>query len=207
MAGDGEGSRRSTTMTIHALDGYELSAQHFPSMNDPRGIVIINSATGTPRRYYRRFAEFLCDDGFDVVTYDYRGIGESAPADLRGFSAQMRDWGQKDFPAVIDWCRQHRPAMPILGVGHSVGGQILGLAPNNASVDAMLFVCCQHTWWGHWPRSHWPRLHLMWSVLLPSLSHAMGYFPPLGWGWERLFPRGWPWNGRHGLRRRGTRRK
>jgi predicted alpha/beta hydrolase len=190
MSVSDEASRSSRNLTIYADDGYALSAQYFHSPTDPQGLVIINSATGTPRRYYRRFAEFLSEDGFDVVTYDYRGIGESAPANLRGFQAQMRDWGQKDFPAVIKWCREHRPTTPILGVGHSVGGQILGLAPNNESVDAMLFVCCQHTWWGHWPRSHWPRLHLMWSVLLPGLSHAMGYFPASWLGMGEALPKG-----------------
>jgi predicted alpha/beta hydrolase len=53
--------------------------------------VIINSATSVRCRYYSRFASFLFGEGFDVITYDYRGIGESRPVSLRGFDAGWID--------------------------------------------------------------------------------------------------------------------
>src|SRR2546421_3033841 len=52
-----------------------------------RPVVIINAATSVRCRYYSRFASFLFANGMDVITFDYRGIGESRPSTLRGFDA------------------------------------------------------------------------------------------------------------------------
>ncbi len=50
------------------------------SNGDPIGAVIVNPATGVLARYYHRYARFLAGHGFDVLTYDYRGIGLSRPS-------------------------------------------------------------------------------------------------------------------------------
>ena len=63
--------------------------------------MIINAATSVRCRYYSRFADYLFAQGFDVLTYDYRGIGESRPASLRGFKASWSDWGRLDFEAML----------------------------------------------------------------------------------------------------------
>ncbi|MDP0881141.1 hypothetical protein Q6276_30415, partial [Klebsiella variicola] len=42
-----------------------------------RPVVIINAATSLRCRYYSRFSDYLFANGLDVITYDYRGIGES----------------------------------------------------------------------------------------------------------------------------------
>ena len=36
-------------------------------------------ATAVPQKFYRRFAEFARQQGYDTLTLDYRGIGQSAP--------------------------------------------------------------------------------------------------------------------------------
>jgi pimeloyl-ACP methyl ester carboxylesterase len=53
-------------------------------MDEP--VVISNPANAVRCRYYFRLAAFLCQRGFDVIAYDYRGIGGSRPepARLRG---------------------------------------------------------------------------------------------------------------------------
>jgi len=47
----------------------------------PRGAkrhaVLINSATAVPRKVYRGFAGYLAGRGCAVLTYDYRGTGDS----------------------------------------------------------------------------------------------------------------------------------
>jgi predicted alpha/beta hydrolase len=40
--------------------------------------------------------------GYLAATFDYRGIGESAPATLRGFQVDIRDWATQ---AVACSCR------------------------------------------------------------------------------------------------------
>lgn len=68
---------------------------------DPtRPVVIINAATSVRCRHYSRFADYLFANGLDVITYDYRGIGESRDGSLRGFKASWSDWGMLDFEAI-----------------------------------------------------------------------------------------------------------
>jgi predicted alpha/beta hydrolase len=72
----------NTRTTIPALDGHPLAADVFPGAEIGAGpplLVIVNSAMGVSRRYYGAFARHLAGQGMQVVTYDYRGIGGSAP--------------------------------------------------------------------------------------------------------------------------------
>ena len=92
-------------LTLHARDGAPLRgfvwAHGDPAANRP--VVIVNPATSVRCRYYTRFADHLFAHGADVILYDYRGIGESRPASLRGFDASWSDWGALDFEAVLQY--------------------------------------------------------------------------------------------------------
>lgn len=180
----------SQSFQVPAHDGYLLRARRYANGSRPRALVLINGAVGVRQQYYRRFAQFLLDRDLEVVTYDYRGIGESAPRRLRGFSARMRDWGLLDQPGMIDWCQSHQPEVPLIAVGHSVGGQILGLAPNNHAVAGLVGVCAQKTWWGLWPKRSHPQLILLWYLVMPGVAHTMGYFPSPWFGLGENLPKG-----------------
>jgi predicted alpha/beta hydrolase len=79
-------------LRIAAADGYSLGATLFAPVA-PKGVVV-NAAMGVKRGFYARFGAHLAARGFTVVTYDYRGIGDSRPARLRGLSARLQDWGE-----------------------------------------------------------------------------------------------------------------
>ena len=64
---------------ISASDGYALGATLFDRTGEAGPIAIINSTTGVKQEYYARFAQWLCEQGATVITYDYLGIGESRP--------------------------------------------------------------------------------------------------------------------------------
>src|SRR4051812_22274492 len=117
--------------TIAARDGYALAATVFVPEGRASRAVLINSATAVPRKIYRGLAAYLASRGFAVVTYDYRGTGGSRPASLRGFDVRMRDWAALDVSGAIDHMRRVWPRLPLAAVGHSFGGQALGLTPNN----------------------------------------------------------------------------
>ncbi|WWL43954.1 alpha/beta fold hydrolase [Pseudomonas parakoreensis] len=95
-----------------AADGFMLGGftwRHaLPDAQRP--VVIINAATSVRCRHYSRFADYLFANGFDVITYDYRGIGESRPATLRGLEASWTDWGALDFEAMLKRAQRELPA-------------------------------------------------------------------------------------------------
>ena len=175
-----------------AADGYRLAGyrwRHTPA--DPqRPLVIINAATSVRCRYYARFADYLFSQGFDVLTYDYRGIGESRPASLRGFQASWSDWGRLDFEAMLQLAGAEHPGQPVHVVGHSFGGWALGLAPSAAQVQRAVLVGAQFAYWRDYAAGQRWRLVGKWHVLMPLLTRVFGYFPGKRLGWLEDTPAG-----------------
>lgn len=86
------------SVTIAAADGYPLTGlvwRHTDDAQRRRPVAIINPATAVRCRYYSRFADYLYAHGWHVVTYDYRGIGESRYGSLRNLDADWIDWGDR----------------------------------------------------------------------------------------------------------------
>jgi predicted alpha/beta hydrolase len=176
--------------TVTTADGLALGITEFEPAGPPRGVVVINAATAVKRRYYERFALYLAHHGFAVVTSDYRGIGESRPAHLRGFTARMRDWGELDQPAIIAHALAWQPNVPLAVIGHSVGGQIFGLLAEPQRVSRVLMVAAQHNYWRLWgPRERYV-LWALWTLLMPTAAHLLGYFPSGAFGLGEPLPKG-----------------
>ena len=171
-----------TAVRIPARDGYALSGTVYAPDASPAAYptVVIASATAVRRRYYDAFARWLSARRFRVVTFDYRGIGDSRPPRLRGFAARMCDWGELDLAGVVDWASGQWPASPLRLVGHSVGGQLVGFVEHVDRLDAVLSVCSQSGYWRFWPRGpNAIRMALNWYLLIPGVARSVGYVP--GW--------------------------
>ena len=175
----------STCVQIPALDGFLLSANIFSAADPCRGVVLIHSATAVPQTLYIGFAEYLAEMGFETITYDYRGIARSAPARLRGFQASMSDWALKDAEGVQLWARNTYPDKPLLAVGHSFGGNVIGLCDSTRHLTAAAMVA------GHagclrfiMPWTERFRVYLMVRGVFPLINAILGYVPSrrLGFG-------------------------
>lgn len=129
-------------ITIAADDGVELAATLFEPVAgaQSRPLTIVASATGVPRSYYIRFAEFLARHGRPALTFDYRGIGGSLHGPIEKSTARFRDWGVIDTPGILNWAAAHARGEPIHWVGHSYGGFAPGLAHNGHLVSRLLGV-------------------------------------------------------------------
>src|ERR1700687_1687088 len=99
---DGAGmSERSTESDFRfaATDGYSPAATlPRPATGPQKGFVLIASATATPRHYYGRFATYLAERGFGVMTFDYRGISDSRPPSPRGLQWRLPRWAAPHHP-------------------------------------------------------------------------------------------------------------
>ncbi len=165
--------------TFSADDGYELSGTLFqPAEGRWSGkVALLPGAIGVEQSFYKDYAAFLADEGFTVVTFDYRGIGGSLRAPLHSVRANLLDWGERDIAAVIAWISSEYPEAKLLYVGHSAGGQLLGLASNNDHVTAMLMISAPSGYWRLW--KGWQRVFigLLWFVLMPVMTRLVGHFP------------------------------
>lgn len=165
---------------IPATDGFQLAATIYQPEPPPATtrIVLINSAMAVKRAFYDKYARFLAEAGLSVITFDYRGIGDSRPSSLKGFTATARDWAEKDMAGIVEWVSTQFPSAMLLAVGHSIGGQLLGLLPNHRRIMAVVAIAAQSGYWGLWDPLY--RRYFMvcfWYVILPSLTKLYGYFP------------------------------
>jgi predicted alpha/beta hydrolase len=143
----------------------------------PRAAVVIPSAMGVAQQYYARFATWLAAQGYLVATFDYRGVGLSRPASLRGFEVDIVDWATQDCAAVISFVKDRLPDAPLYWVGHSLGGQLLGLIPNRRAIDRVITVA---TGSGYWRENAWRTKRFvwwLWYVAVPLATRIVGYFP------------------------------
>ncbi len=164
---------------IPARDGYPLGAMlRLPRRVPPVGLVLISAATAVPARYYDPFASALAEHGFAALTYDYRGIGASRPPKLRGFGARMRDWIDLDAEGVIRWAQAAHPDLPLLAVGHSLGGHAIGLCDSSRHLAGAALVSSAVAWIGY-IQSTPERLRVggLLRVAGPALVLALGYAP------------------------------
>lgn len=178
-------------LTLVTEDGYPLAATRYRARATLRGLVVIAPATGVRMRYYAAFAEFLASQGFEVLTWDWRGIGDSRhEAGLRDRRLTMRAWGERDLAAAIGWAARRDQSTPVLLVGHSFGGQALGLASNADRVARAVLVTAQHGWLGHWPARDRLLLRPLWHVVMPILATVLGRFPSSWFGFGEDLPSG-----------------
>lgn len=179
----------SEELHINTADGYQVAATLFvpktTPQTAPKATVIINSATGVLRQYYNGFARFLAEQGLQVISYDYRGIGGSRVRNTTDKALSMINWGRKDYSAVVDWVEAQYPEHKILGVGHSIGGQLLGLLPDNHRISAYLNIASQHAYWGQWRGKFKAQSFFFFHGLLPAFRFSR-QFPKWVLGSEAL---------------------
>ena len=174
------GDLNPVELKIPARDGFELAGTLLRPAETERGLVIVNSATAVPRRFYRHMATALANAGYAVLTYDYRGVGDSRPASLRGFEAEVRDWGLLDMAGVVDWAIDELSPACVLLVGHSVGGQLAGLLDRPDTIDGMATMSAQSGYWALQGGEQKALVALHVYVTLPLLAKTLGYMP---WSW------------------------
>lgn len=154
-------------------DNYRLKGNKFEAKCSLKGRVIVAGATGVHQGFYRRFANFASDRGFETITFDYRGIGESKPDSLKGFRMNLLDWGKLDLAAVVE--SESQDDVPLFLVGHSYGGHAFGLLPNHNKISGFYVYGTGAGWHGYMPLSEKLKVLTMWNIVLPILTWWKGY--------------------------------
>lgn len=133
--------------------------------------MVFAPALGVPRRFYGRFADYLGERGYGSLCVDHRGVdgsgAEVAPADVR-----LEHWGERDLEAALEAARSELGVERLFLVGHSLGGQLAGLAPSAEKLAGMVFVGSCAPYPSRYPMRDRLRIELMWRVLVPLLGRG-----------------------------------
>jgi predicted alpha/beta hydrolase len=189
------------SLALRAADGVRLAAQLYEPVGPARAVAVLAPATGVPQRFYRPFCQWLSRQGYAVLSLDYRGLAASRCPEGRTDQASMRDWMLLDLPAALQAglrrARQDGERLPLLWVGHSLGGHALALLDGVENVDAVITLGSQLPAFARWPAGHarWGA-RFFFQAWLPLMVGLFGRLPAwaLGGGLSLPAPAARDWS-------------
>lgn len=162
---------------IQTSENYKITCTEFKADPSSTKTLIIASATGVSQSYYESFAKFISSNNINVYTFDYCGIGESLNSPIKKVKTSASDWAKIDLEAVIQFCLTKHSTHKITLLGHSIGGQMIGLAPSSTKADRIILVAAQSGYWKFWKGFGKLRMLANWYILFPILTNIFGYLP------------------------------
>lgn len=167
-----------STLTVTCPDQRQLAMTQFKP-HAPIGSVVIASAFGVAQSFYWPLAEFLCGQGYTAYCFDYRGTGKNEDMVANGFC--LSEWATQDIEAAL--CNTLETDQPVHFIGHSVGGQILGLAPSSKKLTSAIFIAASAPYWKRWPRlADGLKIRVNAGFILPLVSKLYARFPSQKFG-------------------------
>lgn len=117
----------SLPATVQMPDGTSLATSAWPATatarSSARGVALIVHGVGEHAQRYGHVAAHLNAHGWHVAGYDHRGHGRSGGR--RGVLSHDDAYLQ-DLALLIDEVRAAAPGLPLVLIGHSMGGAIAG---------------------------------------------------------------------------------
>jgi predicted alpha/beta hydrolase len=159
-----------------AGDGRPLAVTRFRAKAQPWATMLVAGAMGVRQDFYAPVARFFAQSGVHAMTFDYRGVGASRRGPLSKETATVTDWADQDMNAMLGEAWRAAPDLPLIVLGHSLGGQIVGLLPDNDRVRAVVAVVAGSGWYRHNERMKLG-VRFLWHVAVPALTPVFGYFP------------------------------
>lgn len=123
--------------TVATEDGVELKAWYFPANTKTTKLILIaHNGEGNMADYLDRVDQFT-STGYNVVTFDYRGYGESGEFEIDN-NMYIYPHFQDDMKAMIDFCRkQYVQNFDLYGWGLGAG-LALGVGWNRAEIRKII---------------------------------------------------------------------
>jgi predicted alpha/beta hydrolase len=133
-------------LEIHTEDGVALRAV----VDDPpedavlRGTVVLAHAMFARKSSFGKrgapgLAVQIAKQGFRTIAFDFRGHGDSVlPRERREWSYD--DLVRRDLPAVVGCARARSEDLPVIVVGHSLGGHVALASQGSGQLDADAIV-------------------------------------------------------------------
>jgi predicted alpha/beta hydrolase len=165
------------SQTIPLGNGRSIQATFFRPEAEAKAAVILAPAMGVAQKFYFPLASWLAARGFLTATFDYCGIGLSRVPDLRRLDSNIIDWARFDCDAMLSAVATAAPGKRLYWIGHSLGGQLLGLVPGVERIHKIVTVATGSGYWlENAPALRW-RAWWLWYVVAPIATPLFGYFP------------------------------
>ena len=166
-------------------DGFALRGTvREPKRRELKGVAVLAHAMFARRSEFERpdgrgLARFLVANGWRTIAFDFRGHGESGPSASDGGSWSYDDLVRFDLPAVVECARARAKQLPLIVVGHSLGGHVALASQATGLLGADAILCFAAN---IWTRALEPS-GVRWLLKLATLRamrlvyEGRGYFP------------------------------
>ena len=162
---------------IKTKKGHGISATFYFPDGEVKAAVLIVSAMAVSQNYYSNFASWLGSKGYLVASFDYLGMGESLSGGLKEVDVTILDWAQYDCVAMVDALSDEAVDKPFYWLGHSLGGQVLGLVSNRERITKAITIAAGSGYWLENSPQLKKRAWLLWYFVAPIATRLFGYFP------------------------------
>lgn len=124
-------------VSLSTPGGETLALRRLPAPGPARAVVVVVHGLGEHAGRYHGLAEYLHEWGFAVWAHDHYGHGESS-GPRGGLPSELRL--VDDLALVIDDARRENPGLPLVLLGHSLGGLVAAslVARGVRQVDALV---------------------------------------------------------------------
>lgn len=178
------------SLSIMTERNQALAATVYRPKNEVKKAVMIAPATGIKRQFYHNFATHLAKNGLGVLTFDNEGIGESLSSALAKCDASLISWGRHDMPAVLDALQDEFADATYHLIGHSAGGQLIGLMPNYSALASVFNVACSSGRIKNMSMLYKLKAMGFMDAFIPLANLTLGYTPSDKIGMGEPLPRG-----------------
>lgn len=162
-------------ISITCDDQVQLAATKFSPKKEIIAAVMIAPATGIKRQFYAPFATYLAEHGYGVISFDNRGIAQSLAGKIKENNASVQCWGEQDSPATLTTLKKCFPDKHYHLIGHSAGGQLVGLMPNANELSSIFNVACSTGSLRNMPFAYRLRAHFFMNFFIPFSNFAFGH--------------------------------
>jgi predicted alpha/beta hydrolase len=167
-----------SSLIVTCPDQRQLKVTQFKP-DTSSGSIVIASAFGVAQSFYWPLAEYLSEQGYTVYCFDFRGTGSNE--DMISDVFCLSEWATQDLETVL--CKALGTEQPVHLIGHSVGGQILGLAPSSKKLKSAIFIAASAPYWKRWPRlADGLKIRVNAGFILPLVSKLYARFPSQKFG-------------------------
>jgi predicted alpha/beta hydrolase len=173
------------SLDVRTSDGWSLRVDVRDSQGAPIGVAVLAHAMMARRSEFDRpvgagLGSLLAERGWRVVSFDFRGHGDSSPGARDGGTFGYDALVTGDLPAICEFARSELGrGLPVVVVGHSLGGQVALAAQGTGSIRADAVATLAATMW----LRQLDRSHLRWwtkratAEAMLALARRVGYFP------------------------------
>lgn len=165
--------------------GESIHAWHLRTEKNKKGTVVHFHGNAQNMTAHVLFVSWLLEEGFDVLTFDYRGYGKSS-------GKVSRENTVEDGIAVLNWLSENEKSTPVLVVAQSLGGAIATVALQKSKPSNVAGVVLESTFSSYrtlarnklanffltWPLQ-WPLSYLITDTLSPDRFISQYNFPTL----------------------------